>query len=125
MIRPSDIDQMLKNGTWTRETIEGWCVRNGIEETVVDLLVEVCRRDAPRGMAAVEGFRVGHEVRQSQETQGQRSPDGPRFAVQAVVVDTMTGQIIGNATPDAGFAEDLAGLYNTVAAEDPRGFPGR
>lgn len=122
MIRSSDIDLILNRRSGRKETIEEWCARNDVAESVIHRIVALYGVDTKTAAAAIEGFRLGHEARKGDEPKGQTDIPGPRYSVQSVVVDTRDGHIVGSASPSDDWAFDLAHTYNDAdaATEDSR-----
>jgi hypothetical protein len=70
---------------------------------------------------ALDAFRLGHEARRGDEARSEsRAGDGPRYAVELVVVDRSDGRIVGNPTPARYEAEGLAATFNAIEAQPSR-----
>jgi hypothetical protein len=121
VIRPADIERLVGAREQTRESVEDWCRRNGVDESVMHGLLRLYGWDRRSGVAAIDAFRTGHEARRADEPRGERSAGwfagGDRYVVQSVVVDAASGRILGDATADPGEADDLAETYNRIDAE--------
>lgn len=121
MIQPADIERLVAVRERARESVGDWCRRNGIDESVIHRLLELYGWDRRSGIAALDAFRTGHEARRADEPRGESSvgwvAGGDRYAVQHVVVDTASGVILGNATPNPAAAVDLAETYNRVDSD--------
>jgi len=65
---------------------------------------------------AIDAFRLGHDARRGDEPRSAASiaGDGPRYAVESVVVDRTNGRIVGSPTSVQSDAESLAGTYNEL-----------
>lgn len=117
MIRSSDIDRLLNLRAQERASIEEWCKRNDVDESVIERVVQAYGRDHDSAIAAIDAFRLGHEARRGDEPHGERTPGGRRYEVQYVVVDTQSGCFVGEASPWRPDVDALAGTYNELASE--------
>lgn len=114
MIRRQDIARILSRQEGLEEGFDEWCMRNDIDEEALKYVVETYAQDRKGAVAAICAFRVGYESRLAGEPRGELSDEGPRYAVQGVVVDTTTGRIIGSPSVDHEQLETLAATYNEL-----------
>ena len=117
MIRSSDIDRLLNLRAQERRSIEEWCKRNDVAESVIERVVQVYGRDHRSAIAAIDAFRLGHEARRDDEPRGKCTRGGRRYEVQSVVVDTQSGRFVGEASPSKPGVDGLAGTYNELASD--------
>ena len=123
MIRTSDIDALLNQRLHNGGTVEEWCHQNDVDESVIHRLVAEYGLDLASASAAVEAFRLGHDVRQQAEPRGERIAGEPRYEVQFVVIDTADGRIVGSPARARGSVDGLAGTYNDIASQTADGHP--
>jgi hypothetical protein len=119
VIRSSDIDKILNCKARDRESIEDWCRRHDVDESVMRRLAAVYGFDQRTAAIAIDAFRLSHEARRDDEPRAKSSQaqDGCRYAVESVVIDKRTGRIVGDPTPARDDAESLAGAYNEIDAQ--------
>lgn len=121
MVHVGDIEKILARLGFDGEAILDWCRRNNVDEPVMRHLAEVYAFNPDSQRAGIDAFRVGHEARRGDEPRSEsRIGNGPRYAVELVVVDRNDGRIIGNPTPARDEAEGLAGTFNAIEAQPSR-----
>lgn len=121
MIYVDDIDKILARLGHDGEAIQAWCRRNDVDEPVMRHLAAVYGFTRETQTMALDAFRLGHEARRGDEPKSEsRTGDGPRYAVELVVIDRDDGRIVGNPTPARDEAEGLAGTFNAIEAQPSR-----
>jgi hypothetical protein len=106
VIHAGDIDEILDRLGFDGEPIPDWCRRNNVDESAMRRLAVAYSFSPDIQLFALDAFRVGHEARRGDEPRsGSRTGDGPRFAVELVVIDRDDGRIVGDPTPARDQAE--------------------
>lgn len=115
MIHVGDIDKILGRLGFDGESIPDWCRRNAVDESVMRRLAVVYGFSREIQTFAIDAFRLGHEARRGDEPRSEsRGGEGPRFAVELVVIDREDGRIVGDPTPARDEAEGIAGTFNEI-----------
>lgn len=101
-------------------TVEGWCAENDIDEDVLDLLIGTYCHEERSAAAAIVAFRLGFAAAERQAVRGTpaRRYEGPRYAVQFVVVDRLDGTLMAPLAEDPKDADQLAVFLNEVTWPD-------
>jgi hypothetical protein len=106
MIHAGDIDEILDRLGFDNEPIPDWCRRNDVAASAMRRVANAYRFTPAIQLLAIDAFRVGHEARRGDEPRSaSRAVDGPRFAVELVVIDRDDGRIVGDPTPARDEAE--------------------
>jgi hypothetical protein len=115
VIRAGDVDKILDRLGFDGESIPDWCQRNDVDESVMRRLAAVYGFSRQTQALAIDAFRLGHEARRGDEPRSEsRAGDGPRFAVELVVIDRDDGRIVGDPIPARDEAEGIAGTFNEI-----------
>jgi hypothetical protein len=115
VIHADDIDKILDRLGFDGESIPDWCRRNNVDESAMRRIAAVYAFSRRTQTLAIDAFRVGHEARREDEPRSEsRAVDGPRFAVELVVIDRDDGRIVRNPTPARDEAEGIAGTFNEI-----------
>lgn len=115
MIHVCDVDKILDRVGFDGESIPDWCRRNDVDESVMRRLAAVYGFSRQIQILAMDAFRVGHEARRGDEPRSEsRAGDGPRYAIELVVIDREDGRIVGDPIPARDEAEGIAVTLNEI-----------
>jgi hypothetical protein len=122
VIRSDDISKLLNRPGRDRESIPEWCRRNNVDESVIARLAALYGFSRQIAALGIDAFRLGYEARREDEPKSKSSTvqEGPRYAVEFVVIDRDGGRIVGDPTPARQEAEGLAGAYNEIDRQPSR-----
>lgn len=97
-------------------SVAEWCAAHSVDEEALEFVVRSYSQDEESAAAVVEAFRLGFEGAESEGLWGipAKRREGPRYAVQFVVVDRLDGTPKSPVVDDVEDADRAASLLNEV-----------